>query len=98
MSTYTDICKRECEWCRLACALLDSDRRLSIAVKAIQDAPCTANCRSKDRPKFSDRARALQDLSCNCWKSRALAELGITRNPWLPVLPVRKQRKSRCAH
>ena len=40
--------------------------------KAIEAAPCSMNCRSRLPMPFSDKARAIFDGSCNCWKHKAL--------------------------
>lgn len=49
--------------------MLDEVERL------IKEQTCRPNCRSQSPMPFGDRARSIQDRSCNCWKSHLLALL-----------------------
>jgi hypothetical protein len=58
----------------VAKVLVDQDAECARLRKAIEDAQCSANCRSHLQRPFGEKARAVFDRSCNCWKSKALEE------------------------
>jgi hypothetical protein len=58
----------------VAKVLVDQDAECARLRKAIEAAQCSANCRSHLQRPFGEKARAVFDRSCNCWKSKALEE------------------------